>query len=359
MRHAMAVMKLRYTRNDKDRHGNPRWYYVRKGFKKVRLNPKGVDIGSPEFMQLYREAHTSPTRMRAPKPEYQPGTLGHLIDQYLASPDFSQLRASSQAARMRLYLKLSREHGHLSADMPTAAVRAGRDARRATPSAANNRLRIISTLYNWGIDNGLAEHNPARGVKKLKEGEGIHTWTRDEINIYREFWPLGTRQRLALELLYGTAQRRGDVASMGPQHISGHQIRVQQSKTGKRLILPIQNDLANALRLTRAASDMSFLGYKNGNSLGTQFRRWCDAASLPKECSAHGLRKARATHLAEDGKTAHQIAAITGHKTLSEVQRYTLAADQKRLAAEALGEQSVPPSIQQVKSGTHSKGKTE
>jgi site-specific recombinase XerD len=39
------------------------------------------------------------------------------------------------------------------------------------------------------------------------------------------------------------------------------------------------------------------------------------------------LRKATARRLAEIGCTAHQIAAVTGHASLSEVQRYTKAAD--------------------------------
>jgi integrase len=57
---------------------------------------------------------------------------------------------------------------------------------------------------------------------------------------------------------------------------------------------------------------------------------------LPKGISAHGLRKATARRLAELGCSAHQIAAITGHATLAEVQRYTNAAHRKRLAQEAM-----------------------
>jgi hypothetical protein len=40
--------------------------------------------------------------------------------------------------------------------------------------------------------------------------------------------------------------------------------------------------------------------------------------------------------LAEDGGTTHELMAISGHRTLSEVQRYTDAADQKRLADQAM-----------------------
>jgi integrase len=52
--------------------------------------------------------------------------------------------------------------------------------------------------------------------------------------------------------------------------------------------------------------------------------------------TAHGLRKAAARRLAEAGCTALQIAAITGHKTLKEVSRYTAAADQGRMARDAM-----------------------
>jgi len=55
-----------------------------------------------------------------------------------------------------------------------------------------------------------------------------------------------------------------------------------------------------------------------------------------RHCSAHGLRKAAARRLAEAGCTAHEIAAITGHASLNEVQRYTRAADQQKLAASAM-----------------------
>lgn len=68
---------------------------------------------------------------------------------------------------------------------------------------------------------------------------------------------------------------------------------------------------------------------------GNWFRDACDDAGL-KNRSAHGLRKAAARRLAEAACTTKQIAAITGHKTLSEVERYTASADQERMAREAI-----------------------
>jgi integrase len=61
----------------------------------------------------------------------------------------------------------------------------------------------------------------------------------------------------------------------------------------------------------------------------------CNEAGLP-HCSAHGLRKAACRRLAEAGCTPHQIAAISGHETLREIERYTKAASRKAMAAQAM-----------------------
>jgi integrase len=73
-----------------------------------------------------------------------------------------------------------------------------------------------------------------------------------------------------------------------------------------------------------------------GNAFSEQFRNWCDAAGLPKHCSAHGLRKAACRRLAEHGCSANEIMAISGHTTMKEIVRYTVAADQARLARNAM-----------------------
>jgi site-specific recombinase XerD len=66
------------------------------------------------------------------------------------------------------------------------------------------------------------------------------------------------------------------------------------------------------------------------------FRDMCNDAGLPRGTSAHGLRKAACRRLAEAGCSANVIASISGHASLREVQRYTAAADQVRMARSAI-----------------------
>jgi integrase len=128
---------------------------------------------------------------------------------------------------------------------------------------------------------------------------------------------------------------------MGRQHIKGGQLSVRQNKTGAILTIPVHPELAKII----AASDvgnLTFLTTETGKPFSPgYFTNWfgsaCRAAGLSKGLSAHGLRKAMCRRLAEAGCSANQISAISGHSTLHEVARYTKAADQKRMAVDAMG----------------------
>jgi integrase len=116
-------------------------------------------------------------------------------------------------------------------------------------------------------------------------------------------------------------------------------VHVRQQKTGIELAIPIHATLAAIIAET-PADHLTLLTTQTGKpfsaaGFGNWFRDRCNEAGL-SHCSAHGLRKAAARRLAEAGCTMHEIAAITGHASLSEVQRYTKAADQARLARAAM-----------------------
>lgn len=166
------------------------------------------------------------------------------------------------------------------------------------------------------------------------------TWTEEDIAAFEKHWASGTRERLALALLLYTGQRRGDVVRMGRQHMSGDTIRVVQSKTGARLVIPLHPKLRIEIDASANTNHLTFLVTNWGRpfsaaGFGNWFRDVCDDAKLTGR-SAHGLRKAAARRLAEAGCSVLQIQAITGHKTLAEVTRYTAAADQERMARDAI-----------------------
>src|SRR5262249_42532579 len=116
-------------------------------------------------------------------------------------------------------------------------------------------------------------------------------------------------------------------------------ISVQQQKTGTALFIPVHPELRAVLDAL-PKTDLQFLTTLRGRAFSAEvFGKWfkiaCRRAGL-SHCSAHGLRTAAATRLADAGCSASMIAAVTGHKTLVEVSHYTRAADQRKLAQQAL-----------------------
>ncbi|MBA3516549.1 MAG: tyrosine-type recombinase/integrase [Rhizobiales bacterium] len=271
----------------------------------------------------------------------RPGSFNALAVLYYRSPEFRNLKASTQKSRRRTIEGFRREHGdkplkHLGRQHIKAII----CAKAATPESANTLLKVLRLMLAVAVDVGMIEQNPAAGIKRFKSrGEGFHTWSEDEIARFEVQHPIGSKARLAFTLLLYTAQRRSDVMRMGWQHVRNDQISVRQAKTDKVLLIPMHPELTRVLGAV-PKHNLTFLLTDRGapfssTGFGAWFRRQCDEAGLP-ECSAHGLRKAAATRLANAGCSTEQIKAITGHKSLSEVARYTAAADQERLARKAI-----------------------
>jgi integrase len=211
--------------------------------------------------------------------------------------------------------------------------------RSSKPNAANHLLKVLRALMKQAVESGMRKDDPARDVKRLKiKTTGYHSWTEAEISQFEATHPIGSKARLAFALLLYTGQRRSDVVKMGRQHVRDGFIHVRQQKTGAELDIPIWPELQTILDAT-PNENMTYLVTEFGKpftpgSFGNWFRNRCNEAGLP-HCAAHGLRKAASRRLAEQGCTVHEVAAITGHASLLEIQRYTAGADQRRLAISA------------------------
>jgi integrase len=320
-----------------DQHGKRRVRFRRREFSTYLT---GTPWGE-EFMRQYAAALDADVTGVIGAEKTKPGTFNALVVSYYRSPEFLGLRESTKADRFFMIESFRKLHG----DKPVRKLQRVHineiiAQKRETPAAANNLLKVLRLLLNYAITIDMITSNPAIGVKRLPtSGEGYHTWTEDEIQKFENFHPVGSRARLALCLLLYTAQRRSDVIRMGWQHVKDDTITVKQQKTGAALWIPIHPELKKVLASV-ARTNLTFLLTARGapftpHTFGNWFKLQCRAAGLP-HCSAHGLRKSAATRLANAGCSSDQIMAITGHKTLAEVSHYTRAADQKRLARQAL-----------------------
>jgi integrase len=317
-----------------DRHGKPRFYFRRVGFKTVPL--PGLPW-SPGFMAAYEQATGSGSAIEIGASRTNPGTINALVVTYYKSDEWSRLAADTQKTRRRIIERFRTAHG----DKRVALLRQEHILKMLSaitkPTTKRHWLKAIRGLLRSAIP-GMRRDDPTAGIAsiKLAPSKGHHTWTDDEIEQYRGHWPLGTQQRLVMEFALETTSRRGEVVRLGPQHIKNSRIRIERTHGSHDVDIPLSPELKAACD-AMPKSHLTYIVTAYGKprskyGLGNDFAKWATGAGLPARCRLHGLKKGGMRRLAEAGNTTHELMAISGHKTLSEVQRYTNDADRKRLA---------------------------
>jgi integrase len=231
-------------------------------------------------------------------------------------------------------------------------------------SAKRSWLKAIRGLLQAAVPT-MRRDDPTEGIAgiKMPKTKGHHTWTDEEIAQYRAHWPFGTQQRLVMEFALETASRRGEVVRVGPQHVRNGRIRIERTHGSEDVDMPMSPELQAAcdamprVHLTYIVTAHGKPRSKHG--LGNDFAKWATEAGLPARCRLHGLKKGGMRRLAEAGATAHELMAISGHKTLTEVQRYTKDADRKKLADSGIAKlrgQSENTNVTNIEPPLHKQG---
>ena len=322
------------------RHERAVWYVrVGKG-PRIRIR---AEYGTEDFWSQYRAALDG-----APLPAKQvkANTLAWALERYRQSSSWAALSNATRCQRENIYRNIIKSAGTVPlGEITNETIRAGRERRASKPHAANNFLKAMRGLFSWAVESKHIAVNPTTGVKLLagkNDAEGFHTWSQEELDRFEAHWPVGSRPRLAFDLLLYTGLRRGDAVRVGLQHVRDGVLTIRTEKhakgrAGEQVSIPILPPLAASIEAT-STGDLTFLVTESGQpwvkeSFGNWFHECCRKANCPG--SAHGLRKAGATRAAERGPTERQLMAIFGWTTGKMAQHYTRAADRARLAHDA------------------------
>lgn len=336
MTDSMPRPRLPYLRHEKNRHGTWCWYFRKGDGLRIRMPEP---YGSDEFKAAYEAALSGSPKKRKGS---ESGTLSWLVDRYKESAKFASLKPSTRRLRDNILKSLKAK----SSSQPYAKIerkhmQAAMDAKASTPHQANNTLIVVSQMFAWAVKAEYIKANPCDGVEMIKaDSEGFHTWTAEEVERYREHHKVGTKARLALDLLLFTGLRRSDLFRAGKQHVKTGLLTLRTQKTGATVYLTIWPELQHSLDAT-PTGDMAFLTSATGlpfasaQSFGNWFKARCREAELPEHCTAHGVRKAGATIAANNGATARQLMAMYGWTRIGMAERYTKEADKILLARAA------------------------
>ena len=184
------------------------------GRTKARIRAR---FGTDEFIAAYNAAVSDHVRGPRQSREAKPGSFRHLCVLYYGSPVFKRFDKATQSWRRRALDAICEKH----ADKPVALltprhIRMLRDERADQPGAANQRLKALKALFAWACEEKpeIAPQNPTWGVRKIKYAtDGHHSWTAEEVEQYRARHPIGSKARLALDLLLytgGVAKTQSD-----------------------------------------------------------------------------------------------------------------------------------------------------
>ncbi|EPR17576.1 hypothetical protein M527_16085 [Sphingobium indicum IP26] len=341
-----------------DRHGKERLRFRRHGYPSRYFT---AALGTKAFKLEYDRYNSPDAIAQASEEAHQarlvPGSIGDLLRRYLAVPErlgpsevtqtkirqilerFAQGREDRPVAAVRFE--------HIDSIISRARIKTVDEKGRVFGGneAAKKLRKELRRLFAFARKLGWISTNPVDDSEEVRvsPGErstGFYTWTEQDIAAYRNRWPLGTKQRLAMELMLWTDQRKVDAIHLGRQHVKSGKFVIRQSKTGKLLRLPIAPQLAAAIDAMPPTDSMCFLVTEWGKpfsvkGFGGWFRDQCNAAGLPR-CTAHGLRKATMRRMAELEMPNKTMKSVSGHSKDDEVARYTQAADQARLADDAI-----------------------
>jgi hypothetical protein len=321
--------------------GKPYYYFhpgrnTTSAGKRVRLPD---DPGAPSFWEAYKRLSGRP-EPAAVLP--RSGTFLALIAAFKGSPEW---KARAESTR-----KLNELHLGVIADLWGERLVKGlrakhilelRDTFADTPRKADHLIDMLSTIIRWGIPRDMAgDVNPCADVPRFGAGEGWAAWTQADLDYASEHLPPHLWWAAALAAYSG--QRQGDVIAMDWGAIADGVLSVRQSKTSKRVWVPIHRDLAVVLEqipkrstriLTNAEGRPWASGFKSSWNKAMQTEAFTDFRK--RRLVFHGLRKFAVNALLEAGCTDAEVAAITG-QSREMIEHYARQVNQRKLARTAM-----------------------
>jgi len=292
-------------------------YYAWRGKAAPRLEG---EPGSPEFIASYNAAHEA-------RPQVHAGTLQALLNGYQASPYFAEKAARTRADYIKHIRRIEAKFG----TFPIAAL-SDRRARgeflrwrdvlaQSSRRQADYTIAVLALVLAWALDRGDAPANPLeRPSKTYRADRTDRIWHDSDIKAFRAAAP--QHIRLAFDLALWTGQRQGDLLRLTWGSYDGAVIRLRQSKTGRRVLIPVAAELRTALEAAKAArTGLTILSTSRGTPWTSDgFRAsWGKVAINLGGLTFHDLRGTAVTRLAQAGCSVPEIATITGH-ALKEVE---------------------------------------
>jgi len=318
-----------------------RWFhYYRRNGVETSLGVHGLPPSDPRVKAAYWAEHAR-WQDRAPDTETpKSGTFGWAVDLYYTSNHWTkEIREGTRSQRRPILTRYVTAQGDRPlSTITTEAIETALFAKGG--HAAVNEFKALKPVFDHLRGLRIIDKNPMAAVEiKKPKIKGFATADAVDIERFQNMWPIGTVERLIFDLALYTGAGRADLAVIGRHNMSADLLTYDRHKTRARAEVPLTAELRAVIRRTPDIAPAFILTSKGkpyaAGSIGNLFGDAARAAGMVARL--HGLRKAFCCYWADRGATTHQIAAMAGHMTLSEVERYTRAADRTRMVQLLVG----------------------
>ena len=259
-------------------------------------------------------------------------TMAELFDRYAKATQHTNRNAPAE----KFGLRLLKEHfGELSLSRLTRErISEFRDLRLSqgkAPSTVRNNLHLLSAVVRTAINDWGYElpYNPVRRVSKpkvnnardrrLEGNEEKNLLSAAACNPNPLLKPL-------IVLALQTAMRLGELLDLTWENInySKREAFLPETKNSDPRHVPLTRKAIETLRSIERKQDENrvFYSWKNVHSFQHCWQRLTKRAGI-KGLRFHDLRHETASRFAESGMDVMRIAAITGHRSLQMLKRYT------------------------------------
>lgn len=263
-------------------------------------------------------------------------TVAWAIGQYLASPQFDDVGAGTQADYRFALDKLLAKFGDAPMDeVKPSHVTIYIDQRSMqSKHRALREKAVLSMVYTWAMARDYCTINPVAAIRtKRLPGRKNVDITDDMVDaVYAKGSPA---LRDCMDLAYFTGQRPADVLKMAETDLRDGVLTFTQDKTGKQMRISVVGGLAGLVErmLARkrkfAVRSLALLVDEDGKpmtkaKLRSRFEAAREAAGLDGQAfQFRDLRRKAASDLRDQAGSIEASQALLGHSSVTMTEHYT------------------------------------
>ena len=192
--------------------------------------------------------------------------------------------------------------------------------------SVNYEVIIISNFFNFCIERGYADKNPAAKIKKLNELKRLKTLSDEDI-VKLIAGATNKLTRDIITFLIYTGCRKGEALNLkwDDTDLQNDVIAIKGTKTKYDRYVPISKPLKELLGGIEKNQDCLYVFNKKGAKIGNfkkSFHTACRNAGL-KDLRIHDLRHVFASKMVMNGTSLYITGELLGHRTTQMTKRYS------------------------------------